>query len=112
MKIRVKGAKKKNFDAKDLAELHEQITLDLNALETVILSLNGKDPIPSIGNFSDIGMVNGDLLRVLAVECQPTQITIDDIFKKYSLSIVKTEGNKIELGYRSGSIIAIFFEII
>lgn len=66
MKVRVKGTTKKVFDAIDLSDLHKKVTEDQNLTETVILSLNGSDPIPSVGAFSDHGIVNGDLVRIIS----------------------------------------------
>ena len=66
MKVRVKGTTKKVFDAIDLSDLHKKVTEDQNLSETVILSLNGSDPIPSAGAFSDHGIVNGDLVRIIS----------------------------------------------
>jgi len=42
------------------------VTRDVGASETVILSLNGRDPLPSDGQFSDAEIVAGDLLRIIS----------------------------------------------
>ena len=60
MKVKVKiGQSKKFYDATDLADLHRLVTEENNLSETVILSLNGKDPIPSSGSFSEHDIVQG-----------------------------------------------------
>ena len=43
----------------DLADLHHKATAALGRSETVILSLNGRDPIPSEGSFSTNDIVQG-----------------------------------------------------
>ena len=60
MKVKVKYRDVKSFfEAADLAELHEKVTREFNLPETVILSLNGRDPIPSSGAFAEHDIVQG-----------------------------------------------------
>ena len=121
MKVRVKGTAQKVFDVTDLADLHAQVTRSVGENETVILSLNGSDPLPSEGPLGEAGIVNGDLLRIISnfiaaptapstsqaphvpstshsVNPSPpaTITSIEDIFKKYHLKVQSaTNGQRV-----------------
>ena len=116
MKVRVKGSPKKVFDVSDLTDLHEQVTRDVGAAETVILSLNGTDPLPSDGQFSDYGIVNGDLLRIMSSPSDESNIpstsredstsntsrkpsTVEEIFKKFDLKVHSSQDQQHNLTY-------------
>ena len=62
MKLKVKFRDSKKFyEASDLEELHRKVTEENNFSELVILSLNGRDPIPNVGSFSANDIVPGTL---------------------------------------------------
>merc|ERR1712130_10737 len=91
------------FEASDLSSLHEQITIAVGSQETVILSLNGSDPLPSEGALADHGIVNGDLLRIIptsamnvdhevATSSTPRKITnVSDVYKKFGLKLCDSD---------------------
>jgi len=69
MKFKIKlGNDKKIIEADNLEDLHNKVTSQFGLTETAILSLNGKDPVQSVGSLSDAGLVGGDILRVITIE--------------------------------------------
>ena len=92
MKIKVKrGSEKTVYNASDLAELHALVTGDNE--ETVILSLNGKDPLPSVGTFAENDIVAMDILRVI----EPSQVvatkpaSLDQLIAKFELEKINEQ---------------------
>ena len=72
MKFKIKlDNDKKIIQADNLQDLHNRVTSEFGLTETAIISLNGRDPIQSVGSFSDAGLVGGDILRVITTE-QPS----------------------------------------
>ena len=72
MKFKIKlDNDKKVIQADNLEDLHNKVTTEFGLAETAILSLNGRDPIQTIGSLSDAGLVGGDILRVITIE-QPS----------------------------------------
>ena len=69
MKFKIKlGNDKKIIEADNLEDLHNKVTSQFGLTETAILSLNGKDPVQSVGSLSDAGLVGGDILRVITID--------------------------------------------
>ena len=69
MKFKIKlDNDKKIIQADNLEDLHNRVTSEFGLIETAILSLNGRDPIQSVGSFADAGLVGGDILRVITTE--------------------------------------------
>ena len=69
MKFKIKlDNDKKVIQADNLEDLHNKVTTEFGLAETAILSLNGRDPIQTIGSLSDAGLVGGDILRVITIE--------------------------------------------
>ena len=78
MKFKIKlDNDKKIIQADNLEDLHSKVTSEFGLTETAILSLNGRDPIQSVGSLSDAGLVGGDILRVITIE-QPTPNVINE----------------------------------
>ena len=78
MKFKIKlGNDKKVIDADNLEDLHNKVTTQFGLTETAILSLNGKDPIQSVGPLSDAGLVGGDILRIITLE-QPSPNVVNE----------------------------------
>jgi len=78
MKFKIKlDNDKKIIQADNLEDLHNRVTSEFGLIETAILSLNGRDPIQSIGALSDAGLVGGDILRVITTE-QPSPNVINE----------------------------------
>ena len=78
MKFKIKlGNDKKVIDADSLEDLHNKVTIQFGLTETAILSLNGKDPIQSVGPLSDAGLVGGDILRIITLE-QPSPNVVNE----------------------------------
>ena len=78
MKFKIKlGNDKKIIDADNLEDLHNNVTTQFGLTETAILSLNGKDPIQSVGPLSDAGLVGGDILRIITLE-QPSPNVVNE----------------------------------
>ena len=78
MKFKIKlGNDKKIIDADNLEDLHNNVTTQFGLTETAILSLNGKDPIQSVGPLSDAGLVGGDILRIITLE-QPSPNEVNE----------------------------------
>merc|ERR1711892_1579146 len=101
MKVKVKrGSEKKVYDASDLAELHELVTGQNE--ETVILSLNGTDPLPSVGTFASNDIVAMDILRVIepspVVTEAKTPASLDELIASFELEKINEQTYRYRFG--------------
>jgi len=101
MKVKVKrGSEKKVYDASDLAELHELVTGQNE--ETVILSLNGTDPLPSVGTFASSDIVAMDILRVIepspVVTEAKTPASLDELIASFELEKINEQTYRYRFG--------------
>ena len=75
MKFKIKlDNDKKIIQADNLEDLHSKVITEFGLTETAILSLNGRDPIQSVGSLSDAGLVGGDILKVITIEQPPPNV--------------------------------------
>jgi len=76
-------------EASDLAELHQKISAEIGSQETVILSLNGSEPLPHVGSLSEFGIVGGDRIRIItAVPGAPrSNVKKGDIFEQRNFKV-------------------------
>ncbi|CBY13633.1 unnamed protein product [Oikopleura dioica] len=76
-------------EASDLAELHQKISAEIGSPETVILSLNGSEPLPQVGSLSELGIVGGDRIRIITADPGTSQAYIrkGDIFEQRNFKL-------------------------